>query len=48
MMEGRELTLKILEEVKNHYENTLVDDETDREGYNEVLKAIKWTKKKRN
>ena len=46
MNKGKQTTLDILEQVRNHYLNTLTIDETDREEFEKVEKAIKWVKSK--
>ena len=46
MSKGKQTTLEILEKIRNHYLNTLTIDETDREEFKKVEKAIKWVKSK--
>lgn len=46
MGKGKQTTLDILEKVRNHYLNTLAIDETDRQEFEKVEKAIEWVKSK--
>lgn len=42
----KQITLEILNQIRDHYLNTLTIDETDRKEFDKVEKAIKWTKSK--
>ena len=43
-MEAKELTLKILNQIREHYMNTTLIDSTDEEALKEVDVAINWVK----
>jgi len=44
MSKGKQITLDILEQVRDHYLNTLTIDETDRDQFEKVERAIEWVK----
>ena len=44
MSKGKQITLDVLEQVRDHYLNTLTIDETDRGEFEKVEKAIEWVK----
>jgi len=46
MSKGKEKTLIILETIKEHYGNTMLIDDTDKESLKEVNEAIRWVKSK--
>lgn len=39
---SKEKAIKILSQVKEHYINTLVIDDTDKENLEEVKEALQW------
>jgi hypothetical protein len=46
MVNGKEITIEVLEQIRDHYLNTLTIDETDREEFEKVEKAIEWVNTK--